>query len=241
LRARANDDEMFVGRRELIETLGKIGGDNQDAVDALAACLNQPRSGEAVQALLSFGEAGAESLFTMALHYAKGPRADGFTSEAAAYSAIRWKTTALPNKMAPVFQRHFERGDKDERRIASFALAGIGEPAIPLLTKYVEGENRTLSGQAAEALATMNFFARHESPSRPEPVSASVFFPKLKKVLLKSEDETASQILWAMMAIDREQFMSDPTLIRAWQTAFIKARERGIEKEKTEGRSKKEM
>lgn len=230
---RAKDDRLSTGRRQLIETLGKIGGDSQEAVDALVLSMTYQRSYEAALALTKFRDAGAEALITLAAKYAKDDRSEKERRFGEAYLAVAWGSPTLPKEMIPVFAKHLEKGDFHTRDVASRALAGVGLPAIPVLSKHLDDQNPDIRAAAAEGLATMNWFAARDmkkGDKRRLPVAADDFFPKLKKLYKLPNGRIDQRIIHAMHGIDRDRFMADPELVRVLEDEFLKALRRQLEK-----------
>ena len=206
------------GRRELIETLEKIGGDSQEAVDALILCMESGGCHEAALALTKMGKPGAEALITLSVKYASDDArtASGATARP---TVTAWGSPPLPKEMVPVFKKHFETGDRLTRRVAGLALAGVGKDAVPVLAAFLDVRDPDMRLYAADALVTMNGFARRAAEGKggkvEYPVSADEFFPKFKK-LYKSEGRVEKRMLRVLLGLDKERFMADEELVKAW-------------------------
>lgn len=233
LRKQADKSDLTFGRRELIETLGKIGGNSREAVEVLALCMEKQRCHEAALALTNFGEPGADVLVTLAATYAKDNHSEDKRRYGEAYQVVAWGTPPLPKEMIPAFKRSFEKGDFLTRSVASRALAGVGPAAIPDLAKYLDDKNPDLRAEAAEALATMNWFAaraKERDKNVTIPVSSDEFFPKLEKLYTLPDGKIDERIIKAMIGIDHDRFMSDPVLFKVLQDEFNKNLTQHLEK-----------
>jgi HEAT repeat protein len=239
LRKRAHDDNLSVGRRELIEVLGKIGGSSREAVDALVLCMKDRSCYEAALALTNFGEHGAEALVTLAANYSKDDRSGNKRHYSEVYQVVAWGMPPLPKEMIPVFKKHFEQGDFNTRRVAGRALAGVGPAAIPVLAKYLDEKNPDLRAEAAAALATMNWFAaraKERGEKVAVPVSSDEFFPKLKNLYKLPTGQVDFRIIQALRGIDRDRFMSDPEMAKVWEEELARALRKQMEKERGRGK-----
>jgi HEAT repeat protein len=219
LRGMAKEDNLKEGRHELIETLGKIGGKSQEAVDALVLCMEDQRCHEAAYALTKFGKPGAEALITLSVKYATDKRPHNERRYGEVYLVSAWGSPSLSKEMIPVFKKHFETGDRQTRRVAGLALAGVGKDAIPVLAALLDDKDPDTRLYAADALVTMNWFARRAAEGKggkvEHPVSSAEFFPKFKK-LYKSEGKVDKRMLRVLHALDEERFMADEELVKAW-------------------------
>ncbi len=226
---------ISIRRDQTIEALAKIGGNSQEAVDALVLCLKRGRYNEATLALTKFGEPGAEALVTLAASYSRDDRPEEKRRHGDVYSVVAWGSPPLPKEMIPVFKKHFEHGDRHARLVAYRALAGVGPPAIPVLAKYLDDKNPDFRADAAEGLATMNWFARRgkkEGEKVAVPVSADEFFPRLKKLYKLPDGKVDHRIVSALLGIDRDRFWSDPEMVKVEQEEFAKALMKAAERPK---------
>lgn len=235
LRGMAKEDILKERRHELIETLGKIGGESQEAVNALILCVEDHRCHEAAYALTKFGKPGAEALITLSVKYATDKRPHNERRYGEVYLVTAWGSPPLSKEMIPVFKKHFETGDRQTRTVAGLALAGVGKDAIPVLAAFLDDKNPDIRLYAADALVTMNWFARRAADGKggkvEYPVSSVEFFPKFKK-LYKSEGMVDKRMLRVLHSLDKERFMADKELAKAWVDWFIEGLKNEQERQK---------
>jgi HEAT repeat protein len=234
LQERAKDDNLSLGRRQLIEAVGSIGYGSEDAANALALCMKDKRDDNAAQALARLGAPGAEMLVSLAVKYASDARPYEDRRYSEAYGVLSGGTP-LPKETIPVFKKHLLKGGRDAT-LARLGFACVGPPAIPVLKKLLDDKNADVRACAAEALATMNFHAqaarRYRQEKVADPVSSDEFFPKLRKLYKLPDGDVDFRIIHAMIGIDYDRVMSDPEMVRALREELIKELKKQPEKQK---------
>jgi hypothetical protein len=102
LREEPGGKKLSFQKLKMIKALEKIGGNSQEAVDALVLCMKSRRCHEAAYALIQFGEPGAEALITLAARYSRDKRPEDRKRYGETFMVTCWGRPPLPKKMIPV-------------------------------------------------------------------------------------------------------------------------------------------